>query len=134
MRLLRPSNRQQVQVQTLGSKDATSRDVVLEAGALSKPYNSGAMTAAGRYATKKVLTIFQQSWAERDAFRKKQGIEDSGRTANWEVLLEACKTRAQELFQTALAGLEGGRPPTLMFEELVARLEAAEQAPTKSSS
>ena len=92
------------------------------------------MTAAGRYATKRVLTILQQTWAERDAFREKQEIEDSGRTANWEVLLRACTTRAQELFQPALSGLDDGRPPTLVFEELIARLETAQPAPPEGSS
>ena len=90
------------------------------------------MTATGRHASKRLLTILQQTWAERDALRMKQEIEDSGQPANWEVILHACQTKAQELFRPALSGLDNGRPPVLVFEELVAQLEAAQQSPAGS--
>jgi uncharacterized protein (DUF2384 family) len=80
------------------------------------------MTAEARYVSKRLLTV-QQTWAERDAFRTKLNTEASGRTANWEDILQASQTRAQEIFQPALSGLDDGRPIVLVFEELVAQLD-----------
>jgi uncharacterized protein (DUF2384 family) len=84
------------------------------------------MTAEARYVSKRLLTVLQQTWAERDALRTKLNTEASGRTANWEEILQASQTRAQEIFQPAFSGLDDGRPIVLVFEELVAQLEAVQ--------
>jgi hypothetical protein len=41
------------------------------------------------YDLKRLLTLFQQIWAEREAFRMKHKIESAGQTANWDKLLQA---------------------------------------------
>jgi hypothetical protein len=71
-----------------------------------------------------MLTVLQQTWTERDAFRTKLNIEASGRSANWEDILQASQTKVQEIFQPALPGPDDGRPIVLVFEELLAQLEA----------
>jgi Flp pilus assembly CpaE family ATPase len=86
------------------------------------------MTAGARFVSKRLLTVLQQTWAERDAFRTKLDIEASGHTANWEEILQAAQTRARELFQPALSSLDDGRPLVEVFEEIAARLEAAQQS------
>jgi hypothetical protein len=84
------------------------------------------MTAEARYVSKRLLIVLQQTWAERDALRTKLNIKASGRTANWEEILQASQTRAQEIFQPALSGLDHYRPIVLVFEELLAQLEAVQ--------
>jgi hypothetical protein len=82
------------------------------------------MTAEARYVSKRLLTVFRQTWAERDAFRMKNKIEASGHTADWEEILQSCQARAQELFQPALYDLDDGFPIVDVFEKLVDRIEA----------
>jgi hypothetical protein len=43
-----------------------------------KSYDRVAMTAEARYVSKRLLTIFQETWAERDALRVKHKIEVPG--------------------------------------------------------
>jgi hypothetical protein len=84
------------------------------------------MTAEARYVSKRLLTIFQKTWAERDALRLKHKIESSGHPANWEEILPACQTRAQELFQPALLDLDNGRAIVQVLEKLLEQLEGAQ--------
>jgi len=79
------------------------------------------------YNLKRLLELFQATWAERGAFRVSQGIEASGHVANWERILQAAQTRAQELFQLALLDLDNDVPPTLVLESLLERLEASQK-------
>jgi hypothetical protein len=74
---------------------------------------------------KRLLELFQKTWAERGALRVEQAIDDSGHAANWETVLQAAQTRAQELFQPALLDLDNDVPPTLVLETLLDRLEAS---------
>lgn len=76
------------------------------------------------YDLKRLLTVFQETWAERAAFRMKHKIEASGQSANWETTLQASRTKAQELFQPALFDLDNGAPPSLVLEKLLERLQA----------
>ncbi len=52
-----------------------------------------------------LITLFQDTWAECEAFRTKQRIEDSGNKANWGDCLRASQTHAQELFQPLFSAL-----------------------------
>jgi hypothetical protein len=72
---------------------------------------------------KLLLTAFQEILAERDALRMKNKIEASANIANWEKLLQASQTRAQEIFQPALSDLEDDAPLTLVLEKLLERLQ-----------
>jgi hypothetical protein len=79
------------------------------------------------YNLKRLLELFQATWAERDAFRVSEGIEDSGHAANWERIFQAAQTRAKELFQLALLDLDNEVPPALVLEKLLERLEASQK-------
>ena len=83
------------------------------------------MTDQFTFDLKRLLTAFQKTWAEREAFRMKHKIEASGRTANWENILQACQTKAQELFQPALSDLDNVGSLALLFENLLERLESS---------
>jgi hypothetical protein len=74
---------------------------------------------------KRLLELFQKTWAERDALHVEQAIEVSGHTANWETVLQAAQARAQELFQPALLDLDNDVPVALVLETLLDRLEAS---------
>jgi hypothetical protein len=76
---------------------------------------------------KRLLELFQDTWAERDAFRVSQGIEDSGHRADWDGIFHAAQRRAQELFQLALIDLDNEVPPALVLEKLLERLEASQK-------
>jgi hypothetical protein len=72
---------------------------------------------------KRLLTLFQRTWAERDALRIMHTVERvAGDTANWEKILQAAQTRAQEIFQPALSDLDNAAPLTLVLETLLERL------------
>jgi hypothetical protein len=73
----------------------------------------------------RLLKLFQETWAERDALHVEQAIEVSGHTANWETVLQTAQTRARELFQPALLDLDNDVPLTLVLEKLLDRLEAS---------
>jgi hypothetical protein len=74
---------------------------------------------------KRLLELFQKTWAEGDALRVEQAIEVSGHTANWETVLQAAQARAQELFRPALLNLDNDVPVALVLETLLDRLEAS---------
>jgi hypothetical protein len=72
---------------------------------------------------KRFLKLFQDTWADRAAFRIKEGIEASGHSADWEVVLQTAQTGAEELFQPALLDLDNDVPVTHVLEQLLERLE-----------
>jgi len=72
---------------------------------------------------RRLLNLFHETWAESDAWRTTRMIEASGQTANWEMVLQASRTRAQELFQPALSSLDSGTPIVDIVEQLLKRLE-----------
>jgi len=74
------------------------------------------------YNLKLLLTLFQETRAQRDALRMKDKIEASGQSADWDKVFGACETRAQELFQPALSDLGKDGPLTLVLEKLLERL------------
>jgi HEPN domain-containing protein len=72
---------------------------------------------------KRLLKLFQDTWADRAAFRIKEGIEASGHRADWEVVCQTAQTSAEELFQPALLELDNDVPVTHVLEQLLERLE-----------
>jgi hypothetical protein len=81
------------------------------------------MSAQIRADVGRLLNLFHETWAESDAWRTTRMIEASGQTANWEMVLQASRTRAQELFQPALSSLDSSTPVALVLEQLLKRLE-----------
>lgn len=75
------------------------------------------------YDLQRLLKLLQETWAERDAYRIKDGIEASGHTAHWEKVLEAAQARAQELFQPTLVDLDNDVPIIEVVQQLLGRLE-----------
>ena len=72
---------------------------------------------------KRLLTLFHRTWAERDALRIMHTVDRvAGDSANWETILGAAQTRAQDIFQPALSDLDNSAPPTLVLETLLERL------------
>lgn len=74
------------------------------------------------YDFKQLLTQFQETWAEREAFRIKHRIEAAGEIANWEKVLQGAQTLAQGIFQPALTDLDTETPLSLTLEKLLERL------------
>jgi hypothetical protein len=72
---------------------------------------------------KQLLNLFQQTWADRAAFRIKEGIESSGHSANWEAVLPNAQRGAQELFQPALLDLDNDVPIIEVLARLLERLQ-----------
>jgi hypothetical protein len=81
------------------------------------------MSSHVRYEFLRLLNLFEEVWAESDAWRTARRIQDSGQTANRETNLQASRTRAQELFQPALSRLNEGAAVSTVVEQLLARLE-----------
>jgi hypothetical protein len=96
-------------------------------------YETEHMTDQFTFDLKRLLTAFQKTWAEREAFRTKHKIEASRHTANWENILQACQTNAQELFAPALSDLDNYVPLTLVIEKLLERLEGVGKATEPSN-
>ena len=83
-----------------------------------------------RYHLKQLLTLFQETWAERDAFRTMRKVEQAAAgTADWGKVFGACQKRAQELFQPALFDLDNNVPRPLVLEMLVKRLKESREPP-----
>ena len=74
---------------------------------------------------KRLLTFFQETWAERAAFRIKEGIEASGHSANWGTVLPTAQRGAQELFQPALLDLDNDVPIIDVLARLLERLQTS---------
>jgi hypothetical protein len=85
------------------------------------------MTDQFAYNLKRLLELFQATWAERHAFRVSQGVEASGHRADWDGIFQAAETSARELFQLALLDLDNEVPPALVLEKLLERLEASQK-------
>jgi hypothetical protein len=81
------------------------------------------MSAHINYLVRRLLNLFQETWAERDACRTAYMLEGSGHTADWETILYSSRIQAQELFQPALSGLHQGVAVILVIEQLLERLE-----------
>jgi hypothetical protein len=74
------------------------------------------------YDLQQLLKLFQETWAERDAFRINEGIEASGHGANWGTVLLTAHRSAQELFQPAPVDLDNDVPAIDVLERLLERL------------
>lgn len=71
------------------------------------------------------IKLFQDTWAECEAFRTKQRIEASGNTANWEDCLKAAQIHAQELFEPLFSAIRNNVPLPPLFDGVRERLEAS---------
>jgi hypothetical protein len=91
------------------------------------------MSASANLAASDVLTLFRETWAEREAYRIKERIEGSGHAVSWEECLKAAQIHAQKLFQPALLALEARAPLGLILRQLVGRLKAVNKAPSYQS-
>jgi len=75
---------------------------------------------------RQLVILFQDTWAERDAYRLMHTDPKGGRdTANLETIWLVAKTRAQDLFRPALCGLGADIPQTLVLEKLLESLREA---------
>jgi len=82
------------------------------------------MTDQSTYQLKRLLELFQETWAECYALRRTRKVERAaGDSANWEKVFAAAQTKARELFRPALLDLGSGAPLTLVLEQLLERLE-----------
>jgi hypothetical protein len=77
------------------------------------------------YELKRLLTLFEETWADRAALRIRDGIEASGHSANWETVLQTAQRGAQELFQPAQRDLDNDVPVIRVLEQLLERLETS---------
>jgi hypothetical protein len=71
------------------------------------------------------MTLFQDTWAECEAFRTKQRSEALGNRANWEDCLKAAQTHAQELFEPLFSALRTNAPLIPSLDSVRERLEAS---------
>jgi hypothetical protein len=89
----------------------------------------GFMSARIRYQVERLLEVFQDAWAERDACRTVGMDELAGQKEKWEVTLQASRTKAQVLFQPARSALKGDKAILHIIEELLERLENSLPSP-----
>jgi hypothetical protein len=83
------------------------------------------MSAEANRKLKEFMTLFQDTWAECEAFRTKQRIEASGNKANWEDCLKAAQTHAQELFEPLFSAIGNNAPLNPSLDRVRERLEAS---------
>lgn len=79
------------------------------------------------YQLRQLVSLFQDTWAERDAYRlmhtDPKGARDA---ANLETIWFVAKTRAQDLFRPA-CGLGSDVPQTLVLEKLLESLKESQK-------
>lgn len=83
------------------------------------------MSAEANRQLNQFIKLFQDTWAECEAFRAKQRIEASGNRANWEDCLKAAETRAQELFEPLFLAVRTNAALTPLLDGVRERLEAS---------
>jgi len=71
------------------------------------------------------ITLFQEVWAECQAFRAKELIEASGRSADWDDCLDSAWSQSREIFQPAFSALEKNEPLPRVLKEVRERLVAS---------
>jgi hypothetical protein len=85
------------------------------------------MSASLIQATRQIITLFQETWAENQAYRAKNSIEAAGRTADWQECLEAAETQARELFEPLYSAMEQEHTILPVLQQLGERLKAMNQ-------
>jgi hypothetical protein len=85
------------------------------------------MTSELHYQAKRLLIAFRDNWAYANALRFRRSVEEASGSSNWETILQASQTRAQELFQPALSDLENDVPIAPVLAQLLQRLEAPQK-------
>ena len=85
------------------------------------------MSAALIQATRQIITLCREIWAENQAHRAKDRIEASGRKANWEECLQAAQSQARELFEPLYSALKQERTILPVLQRLGERLRAMDQ-------
>jgi len=80
------------------------------------------MSAQIKHEFKQLITLLQDTWAERDAFRT-ICEKEIHRGVDLESVLEASKLRGHELFGSALSDIDKGAPVGSVVAELLDRLK-----------
>jgi hypothetical protein len=83
------------------------------------------MSAEANRKMRDFVALFQETWAECEAFRTKQKIETSGQTANWEECLKAARVHAQESFEPLFLAISKNAPLIPLLDRVRKRLEAS---------
>lgn len=74
------------------------------------------------YQVKRLVTAFRDNWAYVDALRIQKSVLEYSGSANWDKILQASQTRAQELFQSALSDLDSDVPIAPVLGQLLTSL------------
>jgi hypothetical protein len=82
------------------------------------------MSAAAHVEFHRLVTLFEETWAERDALRTLCERE-IGQTAELQPVLEASRLRSKQLFGPALSDIGNGAPILSTVAKLLNSLEAA---------
>jgi hypothetical protein len=83
------------------------------------------MSAKSNRQLKDFITLFQDTWAENEAFRAKQRIEASGNRANWEECLKAAQLHAEELFEPLFSAIRKNAALIPLLDSVRERLAAS---------
>jgi hypothetical protein len=92
------------------------------------------MSAGMNADVKNFISLFQEIWAECEAFHIKENLEASGRSAEWEECLKSTQARAQELFRPIFVGLERNIPLPRTLRQVQEHLTAARMQRLEASS
>ena len=71
------------------------------------------------------IALFQDTWAECEAFRTKQRIEASGNKGDWDDCLRAARTQAEKMFEPLFSAISNDAPLIPVLDSVRARLEAS---------
>ena len=91
------------------------------------------MAASTNYQFMRLVKLFEETWAERDALRMMRDVDANGDNEKWEKVFEASQLRAQELFQPAISAMRDGHRIVSAVEALSERL-SKESEPLSSGS
>ena len=83
------------------------------------------MSAESNRKIKEFVALFQETWAECEAFRNKEKIEAMGKHANWNACLRAANTQAKEIFEPLFSALKKNKPVIRLLDGVRERLEAS---------
>jgi len=80
------------------------------------------MSAQVKYQFQQLITLFEKTWAERDALRS-LSERDMSRDTDWQTAMETSRIQAHELFGPTLLSINEGQTLQDAITKLLGRLE-----------
>jgi hypothetical protein len=85
------------------------------------------MSAVLVQATRQLISLLRDTWAENQAHRAKDRTEASGQRANWEECLQAAQNQARELFEPLFSAIDHEHTIIPVLQKVLERLKTLDQ-------